>query len=112
MLDGSSLVEVLVALVIIVAVFGIAMEIFMKITNSQKAVTSYKCNLQMKKILVESTKNRNWNDKDTSADRILYRKTVSAWRNSGDLFVIKIVAFNQGNKCDSLMAVVLKEEKE
>ncbi|WP_146198828.1 hypothetical protein [Pararcticibacter amylolyticus] len=110
-IEASTLVEVLIAMVIIVAVFGVAIGIYTNVTQSGYSVSTTQSQQQMRKIADESILNHDWEDQELMEDSIIYRKTVSAWPGYQDLVLIEVQALQNEKVLGKLRQVARKEEK-
>ncbi|KAA8476142.1 hypothetical protein BDE36_2602 [Arcticibacter tournemirensis] len=111
-LAASTLIEVLIAMVIIVAVFGMAMGIYTNVTQSGYSISTTQSQQQMQTIIGESISNRDWQDQEVIEDSIRYRKTVSAWPGYDDLVLIEVRANQNGKEMGRLRQVVRREVKD
>ncbi len=111
-LAASTLIEVLIAMVIIMAVFVIAIGIYTNITQSGYSISTTQSQQQMQKIISESISNHDWQDQELEEDSILYRKTVSAWPGYDDLVLIEVRANQNGKEMGILRQVVRREVKD
>ncbi len=109
-LQASTLVEVLIAMVIIMAVFVVAMAIYTRVTGSGYALSSTRSQLQMQQIIRESISSRDWQEQQVEVDSIVYQKTVTAYPGYDDLVVIEVKATQNDQVLGKLRQVVRKEE--
>lgn len=107
-LPASTLVEVLISMVIIMAVFVVAIGIYTKVTQSGFSFSRIEAQQQMKKIMAESIENKDWEDAVITVDSIEYKKNVNPYAGYTDLLLITIDASQQGRKL-GVLKLILKQ---
>jgi len=111
-LEASTLVEVLIAMVIIMAVFVSGMAIFVNVTQSGVSISRLKAQERMSKMMEESVSNADWHDQVVTEDSIFYQKSVVAYPAYPDLLLIEIKAKQNDTDLGEFRQVVKKEEDE
>jgi len=94
--DGSTLVEVLVSMVIMMIVFSIAIGIYVKVTTSTVSITKQKGELQATSIIRQSINNKDWSDQTILLDSLQFEKKVIPYAGYEDVIEIEVETFNQG----------------
>ncbi len=109
---ASTLLEVIISMVIIMAVFTVAIGIYTKVTQSAFSFSRAGAQQQMKKILQESIENKDFEDAVVQVDSIEYTKTVTAYAGYSDLLYVKIEASQNGQRLAELKQIIKKQEDE
>ncbi|MDB5012337.1 MAG: hypothetical protein JWQ25_539 [Daejeonella sp.] len=94
--SGSTLVEVLVSMVIMMIVFSIAIGIYAKVTTSTVSITKQKIQLQSATIIQQSINEHNWSDQTFLMDSLQFEKKVIPYSGYEDVVEIQVEALNQG----------------
>jgi Tfp pilus assembly protein PilV len=110
--QASTLPEVIIAMVIIMIVFTMAIGIYTRITNSSFSGTQQKAQILAGGIIRNSIDQQDWEDSSVLIDSIEFKKTVSAFSLYNDLVEIKVEAFEQGVSKGICRQVVAKEDHE
>ncbi|GEM_PF-850282 len=108
LLPAATLIEVLISLVIIMAVFVVGVAIFTRVTQSAKSNSTVAADRQMKGLLLESVKAGDMEDEVINIDSIVYYKSVLPYKDYPDLLQIKIVAVQHETTLDSIIQIVRK----
>ncbi|WP_423147021.1 hypothetical protein [Rubrolithibacter danxiaensis] len=110
-ISASTLIEVIISMVIIMAVFSVAMGIYIKIMNSGASTTSRKMQIIMRGIVETSIQNKSWGEEVLEKDSVILRKTLIPYNQQyTDLYLLKVVAETEGGKKDSIQQVIKKDE--
>lgn len=110
-ISGSTLIEVVIATVIILAVFTIAMGIFTKVTQSGYSVSRTSAHQQMQYIVEHAIRDRNYEDERLQTDSIDYDKTVVPYTGYEDLLVIQVEARQGMTTIGKIRRITRKEER-
>lgn len=111
-IESSTLLEVIISMVIMMAVFVVAMGIYTKVTHSGISLGKVKAQQHMKRIIDESVQNRDWEDAVSVNDSIEYKKTVSVYAGYEDRVLITVEAVQQGRSIGDIKQIVEKREDE
>ena len=111
-IQASTLLEVIISMVIIMAVFVVAMGIYTKVTLSGISLSKIKAQHYMKRIIDESIQNRDWEDAVSVDDSIEYKKSVSVYAGYEDRILITVEAVQQGRSLGDIKQIVEKQEYE
>lgn len=109
--SGSTLIEVVIATVIILAVFTFAMGIFTKVTQSGYSVSRTSARQQMQCIVDQSIRDRDYEDEILEADSIAYEKTVVPYLGYDDLLLVQVEARQGVTTIGKLWKIVRREER-
>jgi len=107
-LKASTLLEVIVAMVIIMIVFVLASGIFAKVIGSSPSVKQQQVRALCSGIIQESLAQRNWTDEAIEIDSVVFQKTVLPYGNDPDLLQISVSAIEYGKEIGKSRQVVRK----
>ncbi|MNV84118.1 hypothetical protein D3C71_1779740 [compost metagenome] len=105
---ASTLLEVIVAMVIILIVFVMATGIFTNVIGSAPSVRQLQIRSIGSAIIQESLYQRNWNNETIQVDSIIFQKTVAPYQDSPNLLQINVVALERGKELGKLSHLVKK----
>jgi len=109
--SGSTLIEVVIATVIILAVFTVAIGIFTKVTQSGYSVSRTSARQQMETIIDQSIRDLDYVDEILEADSIDYEKSVVPYSGYDDLLLFQVEARQGATTIGKLQKVVRREEQ-
>jgi len=105
-LKASTLLEVIIAMVIIMIVFVLATGIYTNVVRSSPSVRSQQVRLMSENMILKSIEEQNWDNEWVEMDSLIFEKTVNAYENGPDLFVIEVKASEQGRIVNTSRKVV------
>ncbi len=94
-IKASSLLETIVAMVILVAVFTIAIMIFVNVTATGFNFQKIHANNLLKNLSRQTVKEMKLYDENLEVNNILVVKKVSKYQEQKGLFVLELSAFNK-----------------
>src|SRR5688572_7097098 len=80
-IPGATLIEVIVALVIIMIIFGIAMMIYINVLNSSTSAGVANANLLLKEISEETIVTKRYFDEQINNNELIIVKSVKKYNN-------------------------------
>ncbi|SDN35028.1 hypothetical protein SAMN05421820_107152 [Pedobacter steynii] len=107
-LKASTLLEVIVAMVIIMIVFVLATGIFTKVIGSSASVKQQQVRSLSSGIIQESLTQHNWTDETVKIDSIVFQKTVLPYGTDPDLLQISVSAIEHGKEIGKSRRIVRK----
>ncbi|RQO69384.1 hypothetical protein DBR43_14960 [Pedobacter sp. KBW06] len=107
-LKASTLLEVIIAMLIILIVFVLATGIFTKVIVSSPSVKQQQVRSLSSGIIQESLYQRNWTDETIEIDRIVFRKTVLPYIDDPELLQISVSATEDGKEIGKSRQIVRK----
>jgi hypothetical protein len=111
-LPASTLLEVIIAMVVILIVFTLAIGIYNNVlrstTSVKKIQVSAEATYQVKKSIIDS----NWIDQDIERDSLVLKKTVIPYQNYKDLVIVTVVALEHGKQIEKSRRIVKKTSHE
>ena len=105
-LPASTLPEVLISMVIIMAVFTVAIVIYSRITASGFSLTAGQVQGEMESIIREIEEKKQLTEETITIDSIKYHKTAEPYEGFPDLVVIRVEAEQNGKVVGELRKVV------
>lgn len=100
MLNGSTLVETLVAMIIVMLAFGLGLMIYLNVIQSSGAHQKLNAQLKMNRIAIEARDKNLLLDEEYPSETLKIIKTIEPYDEAlpGKLKVLKIEAFDAGGK--------------
>lgn len=106
---ASTLIEVIIAMVIILVVFALAMGIYNNVLRTTSAVKIEQLKALTDHKLQKSVVEGNWKDTDSLLqDSLLLQKKVLPYENAADLQMITVTAFEQGKQVGQSRRIIKK----
>ncbi|HET6243889.1 MAG: hypothetical protein H0V01_04385 [Bacteroidetes bacterium] len=97
-IKASTLIEVIVALIIVMITFGIAMVIFINVTHSDNQVQKLKASLILNESALKTSKENSYIDEKTEVDGLFINKTINPYENIPGLNLVLFEAFDVNGK--------------
>lgn len=98
-IKGSTLVETLVAMIIVMLAFGIGLMIYLNVIQSSGAQQKLNAQLQMNRIAIETKGKNLFVDDEYSMENLKLVKTIQSYSGESDkLKLLKIEAFDGNGK--------------
>ena len=97
-IKGSTLIEVLVAMIIVMVSFGIAMAIFMNISSSGNHAQQLKAQLLLNKAAIRTKAENSFIDEISEGESIIINKTVTSYNGIPGLNLLLLQAFDINGK--------------
>lgn len=97
-LKGTTLIESLIAMVVVMLCFGIATTVYVNVITSGNQVQKLKSQLLLKKIASETKQNRLFLDKKTSSDEIIVEKKIIQYGGMKNLLQLNLKAYTKNEK--------------
>jgi len=93
-IQSSTLVESLIAMVVIVVCFGIGVMIYVNVLNSDKHNMKMKAVLIMNNEAIDTKKNKNFIDYEKQVGDFRIMRIISPYQQCEDLFYLKFIAIS------------------
>jgi Tfp pilus assembly protein PilV len=111
-LPASSIIEVLIAMVVIMVVFGTAMMIYANIMQSSMSVKKLRAQAILNQTLQADESSANPASTTFSADELHIEQTVKSYNNEADLTEIDLSAYDaNGKELISLHKVIINQNE-
>lgn len=110
-LKAATLLEVIVAMVIIMVVFVIATAIYTNVIRSSPTMKQQRARALATALIRKSLEDGNWEDETELTDSIALQKTVSEYPGHPDLRVITVRAAERGRAIGMVRQIVKKEKQ-
>lgn len=95
-LKASTLLEVVVAMVVILIVFVLTMGIYANIVNSSPSIKAQKYRSVISGLIQESIQQQNWEEETILIDSMWLKKTVSPFNEYSDVRMISVIGTEHG----------------
>nr|WP_068893381.1 prepilin-type N-terminal cleavage/methylation domain-containing protein [Pedobacter panaciterrae] len=109
---ASTLLEVIVAMVIIMIVFVIATGIYTNVIKSSPSIKQQQARALASGIIQQSTLDRDWTESSVQVDSITLQKEVLPYEGYADLILIRVTAKEQGKEIGIAKQIVKRVEDE
>lgn len=108
MIKASTLVEVIVAMVVIMVVFVLALGIYTGVLRSSPSFRQQEMRVKTENVLEQSVMERNWEDEVLVSDSIELQKTVAPYEQDTSLLLITVKAVERGKEIGLSRKIVKK----
>lgn len=108
-LKASTLLEVIVAMVVILIVFVLATGIYANVLRSSPSVKQQRVKALMTGLIEKSMDEGSWKDQQVVVDSITLVKTVSPYQDYTDLLLLQVMAIEKGKVVGNVKRVVKME---
>lgn len=95
---ASTLLEVIIAMVIILVVFSLAIGIYNNVLSATTPVKQQQAKAITEQVIRQSINEKNWNDEEHMQDSIGIKKMVLPYEKYTDLLLITVTASEQGKQ--------------
>lgn len=109
---GSTLLEVIVAMVIVLIIFSLAIGIYNNVLNSSSSAQSKKSQSSTETILLQSIIDKNYADETTTVDSIVYEKKVLPYKTYQDLIMITVTALVHDKQISKSRRIINKKSND
>ncbi|MFI5219202.1 MAG: prepilin-type N-terminal cleavage/methylation domain-containing protein [Bacteroidia bacterium] len=97
-INGSTLIETLVAMVIIIICFGIGTVIYSNVINSVDFRQRLHASMVLNEVSIQSKKDNNYVDNDYEIENLVVKKKINRFMESDDLLQMTLSAYNGKGK--------------
>ncbi|MBO9702110.1 MAG: hypothetical protein J7604_18015 [Sporocytophaga sp.] len=97
-IKASSLIEVVVAMVVMVITFGVGMMIYHNILRSGINLQNVKAEMLLSRIAEETVRSKSYFDEDIKEGELIVRKKVGKYQNSTSLLQLEIQVYSKEEK--------------
>jgi len=111
-IKASSLFETIVALTVIMIVFGIALTVFVNIMRTGNTLSEFKTSQQLEVLAKETKENKSYFNETFEEEGIVITKSIEKYKDSDELIVLIIEATDKtGRKLSSRKEIILGEKE-
>jgi hypothetical protein len=111
-LRASSLMEAVIAMVIMILVFGIAMMIYINVTRLSLSVRKVRAQAILQDLLYQAAKDRHRDDRVIQVDEFQVEQKVSPFRDLPGLIRIELTAFGENRLQLAQIQQIISNENE
>lgn len=109
-LKGSTLVEVIVAMVIILTCMGIAMSIFLNVSRDMNEELRILAEIRIHALATETNRAKDYTDTSVDFDNMKLQRNITSYANKAKLKQVTIAAFTlSGKKIGDYKEIVVVE---
>lgn len=106
---ASTLLEVIIAMVIILVVFTLAIGIYNNVLSSSPSVKKEQIKALTDKVIAQSIKEGKWEEEEITIEGITIKKVVVPYETYKDLVVITATAFDNEKEAGQSRQIVKKD---
>ena len=97
-IEASTLVESLIAMVVVMVSFGVATTVYVNVMSSGNEMQKLKARTLLQKLAVETKQERLFLDTKMTMDGFVVDKKVVAYNSQKHLFLLKLTAYSATEK--------------
>jgi hypothetical protein len=97
-LKASTLIESLIAMLVIMLCFSIAVMIYLNVVRSDKLYQKNTANFILNEIAIQTKKEKKFIDESLKEGQFLIQKNVEKYQDTANLYRLHILAFNTRNE--------------
>ena len=105
--QGSSIVETITALLIIVISFGAGMSIYLNIITNEQTISKTKTNIILESIMAETMEQKRFLDETIELNGLLIEKVILPFSNGENHRICSISAYHQNGQLIHLIKRVI-----
>jgi len=109
-LPASSLFETIVALTVIMIVFGIALTVFVNIMRTGTSLASFKAAQKLEFIAKETKQNKSYYNETFEEEALVINKRIEKYKDKEGLLVLILEASDKTGNALSIRKEILVEE--
>lgn len=108
-IKASSLLEVIIAMVIIMGVFVAAIGIYSKITKYSPSLKQQYIRRTAENFILESVKNQDLSKVEQQKDSLVFKKSFKSMEGYPDLEIVEITVIERGKEIGNVKRIIKKE---
>jgi len=112
MLKASTLLEVIIAMVIIMVIFTLAIGVYNNVLNASPSIKKQQAKAMIGVMMATSIHDKKLDDEQFTKDDIVLEKIVVPYEGYSDLVLITVTASQQGKVLGTARQVVKKRKDE
>ncbi len=97
-IEASSLVETVVAMIIILSVFGISMMVYMNVVKTGINLSNLNASLQLNELAEKTKKEKLYVDQTIESKGFSIQKKITKYNHDENLLLLEITAKDNGDK--------------
>lgn len=97
-ITASTLIEVIVAMVVLAIAFSIGIMIYFNILSSSGSYRAFETTLLLKQVAAETTHNKSYIDELIELENLTIQKSVSPYNGSKKVYLLELHAVDQHQK--------------
>ena len=108
--NASSLFETIVALMVIMIVFGIAMTIYVNVMKNSTSLSELNASLQLDRLARETKEKKSYFDETIENESTVIEKKIKKYNDKGGLLLLDIQAFDKTKKKLAERKEIIRDE--
>jgi Tfp pilus assembly protein PilV len=109
---GSSILEVIISMIIILLVFGIAMMIATNVTRSSLSVKKLSAQALLQELLLKAEQNKENDSQTFTLDNFSVEQEIKPYAGDPDLLVIRLTAYDSHHDTVARLEKVILNKNE
>lgn len=97
-INASTLIEVIVAMVVLSISFSIGLMIYFNILSGSGSFRAFETNLILKQIATETITNKSYIDEDITNNNLTIHKSLTPYKTSKKVYILELSAVDNDNK--------------
>jgi predicted MPP superfamily phosphohydrolase len=97
-ISGATIVETIVAMVIILVLFGITTSIFVQTSLHSFSVKKIRAAQLANEFFLKMSDDKNFNNEEVTKDDFLIKKNIEVYSKNGNVLAITIIVLDNNNK--------------
>jgi type II secretory pathway pseudopilin PulG len=109
---GSTILEVIISMIIIIVVFGIAMMIFTNVNRLSLSVKKLKAQAILQQALLQAEQANDHTDQTITVDDLIVKQEITPFENESGLSIITLTAFDPNHEQIARLKKVIASHEE
>ena len=109
---GSTILEVIISMIIIIVVFGIAMMIFINVNRLSLSIKKLKAQAILQHTLLQAEQANDHTDQTITVDDLTIKQEITPFENESGLSVITLTAFDPNHEQVARLKKVIASHEE
>ena len=110
-IEGSTLLEVIISMIVIMIIFGITLTIFTKVIYSTTSASEIRAKCILRDLLEKQEEAKDVSSQSITTIDFTIEETATIYNNQGDLVLVRLAAFDQNNKqVAELLKIIFKPQ--
>ena len=109
---GSTILEVIISMIIIIVVFGVAMMIFTNVNRLSLSAKKLKAQAILQQALLQAEQANDHTDRTITVDDLIIKQEITPFENESGLSIITLTAFDPNHEQIARLKKVIASNEE
>jgi len=109
---GSTILEVIISMIIIIVVFGVAMMIFTNVNRLSLSAKKLKAQAILQQALLQAEQANDHTDRTITVDDLIIKQEITPFENESGLSIITLTAFDPNHEQIARLKKVIASHEE